>query len=68
MHTLSDFDRKLLIIVQHESRKGTSPSLAFLKKRTGRSEWDIRNATKSLIKQGWLKVKDKQLKIAKNVF
>lgn len=68
MHTLSDFERKLLIIVQHESRKGTSPSLVFLKQRTGRSEQEIRNATKTLIKQGWLTVEHKQLRVVKSVF
>lgn len=68
MHTLSDFERKLLIIVQHESRKGNSPSLAFLKQRTGHSGEDIINATKSLIQQGWLTVEDKQLKVVKSVF
>lgn len=68
LHTLSDMERKLLIIIQHENHKGKSPSLSFLHRRTGRSEEEIQMTIKKLVKLGWLMVRDKQLLVVQPIF
>lgn len=65
---LADFERKLIVIIQHENHKNQSPSLEFLTRRTGRSAKDVQATIKKLVQQNWLTVKDKQLKVTQSIF
>ena len=65
---LSDFERKLMVMIQHENHKNQSPSLEFLTRRTGRSAEDVQDTIKELVQQNWLTVKDKQLKVTQAIF
>ena len=65
---LSDFERKLMVMIQHENHKNQSPSLEFLTRRTGRSAEDVQDTIKKLVQQNWLTVKDKQLKVTQAIF
>ncbi|UQZ46111.1 hypothetical protein M1D69_11695 [Bacillus sp. PK3-037] len=59
---MSDFERNLyqIIVNMHLYRK--NPTLPELKRKTGKSEQEIREATKSLIRKGVLS-RDKEKKI-----
>jgi len=65
---LTDFERKLITIVQHESRKGQSPALEALKKWTGREEDEIKETIKDLVQRRWLAVYDKKLIVSRKLF
>jgi len=65
---LSDFERKLITIVQNESRKGESPSLEELKAWTGRNENEIKDTIKDLIKRRWLAIQNKKLIVYRRLF
>ncbi|MGG0025190.1 hypothetical protein AB1M41_19625 [Bacillus inaquosorum] len=59
---MNDFERKLyrIIVNMHLYRK--NPTMPELKRKTGKSEQEIREATKSLIRKGALSW-DKEKKI-----
>lgn len=65
---LTDFERKLITIVQHESRKGQSPDLEELKAWTGREEDEIKETIKDLVQRRWLAVHDKKLIVNRRLF
>ncbi|WP_332275908.1 hypothetical protein [Bacillus velezensis] len=50
-----DFERKVYRIIFNMTRFGKNPSMEQLKRKTGKSEKDIRAAVKSLMMKGELK-------------
>ena len=52
--TMTDFERKLYQIFVNMRLYGKNPTLPELKRKTGKSEQEIREATKSLIRKGAL--------------
>lgn len=61
-------ERKLLTVIQHNNRKGRSPSLAELQMRIGYNNEDIKRIINNLIQKDWLKQKDGNLIIKKTLF
>ncbi|MCC2528166.1 hypothetical protein LKL24_12150 [Bacillus halotolerans] len=59
---MTDLERKLYQIFINMRLYGKSPTLPELKRKTGKSEQEIREATKSLIRKGALSW-DKEKKI-----
>ncbi|CAF1756164.1 hypothetical protein NRS6092_02963 [Bacillus subtilis] len=59
---MTDFERKLYQIFVNMQLYGKNPTLRELKRKTGKSEQEIREATKSLIRKGALSW-DKEKKI-----
>ncbi|AOS66814.1 hypothetical protein CJZ71_15845 [Bacillus subtilis] len=58
---MTDFERKVYQIIVNMHLYGKNPTLNDLKRKTGKSEEDIRQAVKSLLMKGELKW-DKQQK------
>ncbi|MED4705222.1 hypothetical protein ABEU80_19490 [Bacillus velezensis] len=52
---MTDFERKVYRIIFNMTRFGKNPSMEQLKRKTGKSEEDIRAAVKSLMMKGELK-------------
>ncbi|MGP4074107.1 hypothetical protein ACTWQB_16500 [Piscibacillus sp. B03] len=65
---LSHLERKLITIIQNSNRKGISPSLVMLMRRTGRTEEDIRITLKDLIRRKWLAVHNQHLVVLKRLY
>lgn len=62
MIIITDFERKLYQIILNMSLYRRNPTLNDLKRKTGKSEQEIRAATKNLIRQGKLSWnKDKKI-------
>ncbi|MGG3936353.1 hypothetical protein ACTXHP_08400 [Bacillus stercoris] len=59
---MTDFERKSYQIFVNMRLYGKNPTLSELKRKTGKSEQEIREATKSLIRQGTI-AWDKENKI-----
>ncbi|MBV5122907.1 hypothetical protein [Bacillus halotolerans] len=59
---MNDFERKLYRIIVNMHLYGKNPTLPELKRKTGKSEQEIRETTKSLIRKGALSW-DKEKKI-----
>ncbi len=59
---LTDFERKLYQIFVNMRIYGKNPTLPELKRKTGKTEQEIREATKSLIRKGAISW-DKEKKI-----
>lgn len=59
---MNDFERKLYRIIVNMRLYGKNPTLTELKRKTGKSEQEIRETTKSLIRKGALSW-DKEKKI-----
>ncbi|MEC1646617.1 hypothetical protein [Bacillus halotolerans] len=59
---MNDFERKLYRIIVNMRLYGKNPTLPELKRKTGKSEQEIREAIKSLIRKGALSW-DKEKKI-----
>lgn len=58
---LTDFERKLLIILSHHNKKGQLTNLKELQIRTGREEIEIKNTINILLEKGFLKKGEKGL-------
>lgn len=65
---LNDFERKLVTIIQHNSKRGKSPSIDELELRSGREANEIKKVTKDLIKRGWIGIKEGKLVAVKKLF
>ncbi|WP_339176287.1 hypothetical protein NSS90_06670 [Bacillus sp. PS93] len=52
---MTDFERKVYLIIVNLQLYGKNPTLNDLKRKTGKSEEDIRVAVKSLLMKGELK-------------
>ncbi|MCY8061575.1 hypothetical protein MOB58_02105 [Bacillus spizizenii] len=52
---MTDFERKVYLIIVNMQLYGKNPTLNDLKRQTGKSEEDIRVAVKSLLMKGELK-------------
>ncbi|MEK4422038.1 MULTISPECIES: hypothetical protein [Bacillus] len=59
---MTDFERKLYQIFVNMRLYGKNPTLSELKRKTGKGKQEIREATKSLIRQGTI-AWDKENKI-----
>ncbi|KYD05422.1 hypothetical protein [Bacillus atrophaeus] len=51
---MTDFERKLYQIILNMSLYGKNPTMGDLKRKTGKTEKEIREATKNLIRNGEL--------------
>jgi len=67
-NNLSDFERKLITIIQHNNKRGKSPSLEELKLRTGHSESNIKDVIDDLVTREWLREIDNKLIVQQNLF
>jgi len=65
---LSDFERKLITIIQHYNQEHQSPGIQTLKIKTGHNEKDIQQIIQDLAGQKWLVVHDKKLMVQQNLF
>lgn len=65
---LTDFERKLITIVQHFNQEKRSPGLKTLVNKTGRAEGDVQQAIQDLIARKWLIVRDKKLIVRQRLF
>ena len=68
VNQLTDFERKLITIIQHNTRKGHNPSIKELELRSGRREDEIRAVTQDLIKRKWLGIQEGRIVVLKNLF
>ncbi|WP_434813798.1 hypothetical protein ACRV5I_16355 [Bacillus halotolerans] len=59
---MTDFERKVYQIIVNMHLYGKNPTLDDLKRKTGKSEGDIRAAVKSLLMKGELKWDRKERK------
>lgn len=57
---MTDFERKVYQIIVNMHLYGKNPTLNDLKRKTGKSEGDIRATVKSLIMKGELKWNNKE--------
>lgn len=65
---LSDFERKLITIIQHNTKRGNYPTLEELELRTGRSPGEIKEVIKDLIKRNWLGVSEGKVIVLRKLF
>jgi len=65
---LSDFERKLITIVQHYNQEHRSPGVSTLKSKTGHNENDIIKTIRTLIIRNWLVVHNKKLMVRERIF
>lgn len=65
---LNDFERKLITILQHNNKRGTSPTMEELELRTGHNASEIKEEIKDLIKREWLGVSEGELVVLKLLF
>lgn len=65
---LTDFERKLITVIQNSNRKGSTPSLRILELRTGRTESEIKKTIKDLIRRKWLAVHNDKIVVIKSLF
>lgn len=65
---LSDFERKLITIIQHYNQEKRSPGIKTLENKTGRQEEDIQQTIQDLVTRQWLVVHDKKLKVQQRLF
>ncbi|MGM0748799.1 MAG: hypothetical protein ACQEUS_13350 [Bacillota bacterium] len=49
---MTDFERKVYQIIVNMSLYGKKPTMGELKRKTGKTEQEIREATKNLIRKG----------------
>lgn len=65
---LSDFERKLLVILSHHNKRGHRTSIKELEIKTGRSEVDIKKTLEHLINIGFITEKDNYLVVKNSLF
>lgn len=65
---LSDFERKLITIIQHYNQEKRSPGIKTLENKTGHQEEDIQRTIRDLVARKWLVVHDKKLKVLQRLF
>jgi len=65
---LTDFERKLLIIMQHTEREQRTPTMRELVAWTGKSPTTIRNVTKDLVRRQWLRLQDGRIFVTQKRF
>ncbi len=65
---LTDFERKLYQIIANMSLYGKNPTLPELIRKTGKSEQEIREATKNLTRKGALSWDKKNMDYFKKPF
>lgn len=65
---LSDFERKLITIIQHYNQEHRSPGLQTLKIKTGHDERNIQQTIQDLVARKWLVVRDKKLMVQQRLF
>lgn len=65
---LSDFERKLVIIIQHHNKRDDPTSLDELELRTGHTPNEIKAAIKELVKREWLEISENKLIVLKKLF
>jgi len=68
MHGLSDFERKLVTIIQHNTKRGHFPPLEELELRTGHHPNEIKEVIKDLIKRGWLGLSEGEIVVLRKLF
>lgn len=51
---LSDFERKLVTILQHNNKKEKVPSIQELEVRLGHSSYEIQKSVNDLINRNWI--------------
>lgn len=68
VRALSDFERKLITIIQHYNQEKRSPGLKTLKVKTGHSEENIKLTIRDLVSRKWLVVHDKKLMVQQRLF
>ena len=66
--SLSDFERKLITIIQHYNREKRSPGLHTLVNKTGRHEDDIIATIQDLVARRWIVVHDKKIRVRQKLF
>jgi DNA-binding MarR family transcriptional regulator len=67
-HDLTDFERKLVTIIQHNNKRGRSPSLKELEFRSGYTESEIKETINNLIKRNWLGVHEGKIIVKRILF
>lgn len=67
-NNLTDFERKLITIIQHNNKKGRLPSLEELKIRTGHNVDDIKEVVNNLAKRGWINISEGKLIVLIKLF
>lgn len=65
---LSDFERKLITIIQHYNQEHRSPGISTLKSKTGHDEDDIQQTIRDLVSRRWLVVHDKKIMVQQKLF
>ncbi|MFD1363178.1 hypothetical protein [Lentibacillus salinarum] len=65
---LSDLERKLLIILQHNNKKGRLPSLSELQSRSGHQGDEIRGIINDLIQRKWIKEENGEWIVIQQLF
>jgi len=65
---LSDFERKLITIIQHNNKRGKSPSLEELEMRTGHNSNEIKETIKGLVEKRWIEIQDRKLVVIQKLF
>lgn len=66
--TLSDFERKLVTIIQHYNKEKRSPGIHTLMNKTGRDEKNIQETIQYLVARKWLVVHEKKLMVRQRLF
>lgn len=67
-HGLSDFERKLVTIIQHNTKRGHFPTLEELEIRTGHHSTEIKEVIKDLIKRRWLGLSKGKVIVLRKLF
>lgn len=65
---LTEFERKLITIIQHYNKKHKSPGISTLKIKTGQEETNVADVVQDLVRREWLVVRDKKLMVACRIF
>lgn len=65
---LSDFERKLITIIQHYNQEHRSPGISTLTTKTGHDEVDIQQTIRDLVSRKWLVVHDKKIMVQQRLF
>ncbi|TMN22725.1 MarR family transcriptional regulator [Lentibacillus cibarius] len=65
---LTDLERKILTVLQHNNKKGRIPSLTELQFRLGHSGDEIQEIVNDLIERRWIEVEDGEWIVIRKLF
>lgn len=63
---LKGFERKLITIIQHQNKRGKSPSLEEMELWLGRDGSEMKEVIRGLLKKRWLRINENKMIVLKD--